>query len=176
MLRLFILLRDIHTCLGKARNGRCTVLKILLVYPHPSIFPAVHSSPYHSLCVSHTLLSLSLSHSLSIYQLQDRESTVSLLVGAQYGVSQVINHKLSIMTTLTEFSCITRVELLPESDRVSLVKIYLQDIKVYNIQYMLVLASTYMYTQYNPFFVLSALLYFTLFLSANYHAYGVSGS
>uniref|UniRef100_A0A8C2K1K7 FERM and PDZ domain-containing protein 1 n=1 Tax=Cyprinus carpio TaxID=7962 RepID=A0A8C2K1K7_CYPCA len=61
--------------------------------------------------------------------LQDRESTVSLLVGAQYGVSQVINHKLSIMTTLTEFSCITRVELLPESDRVSLVKIYLQDIK-----------------------------------------------
>lgn len=101
---------------------------------------------------------------------------MSLLVGAQYGVSQVINHKLSIMTTLTEFSCITRVELLPESDRVSLVKIYLQDIKVYNIQYMLVLASTYMYTQYNPFFVLSALLYFTLFLSANYHAYGVSGS
>ncbi|XP_077060153.1 FERM and PDZ domain-containing protein 1 [Siphateles boraxobius] len=61
--------------------------------------------------------------------LQDRESMVSLLVGAQYGVSQVINHKLSIMTTLTEFSCITRVELLPESDRVSLVKIYLQDIK-----------------------------------------------
>uniref|UniRef100_A0A672ML59 FERM and PDZ domain-containing protein 1-like n=1 Tax=Sinocyclocheilus grahami TaxID=75366 RepID=A0A672ML59_SINGR len=61
--------------------------------------------------------------------LQDRESTVSLLVGAQCGVSQVINHKLSIMTTLTEFSCITRVELLPESGRVSLVKIYLQDIK-----------------------------------------------
>uniref|UniRef100_A0A673LFB2 FERM and PDZ domain-containing protein 1-like n=1 Tax=Sinocyclocheilus rhinocerous TaxID=307959 RepID=A0A673LFB2_9TELE len=61
--------------------------------------------------------------------LQDRESIVSLLVGAQYGVSQVINHKLSIMTTLTEFSSITRVELLPESDRVSLVKIYLQDIK-----------------------------------------------
>lgn len=68
---------------------------------------------------------------------------MSLLVGAQYGVSQVINHKLSIMTTLTEFSCITRVELLPESDRVSLVKIYLQDIKVYNIQYMLVFLSTY---------------------------------
>ncbi|TRY65346.1 hypothetical protein DNTS_005924 [Danionella cerebrum] len=62
-------------------------------------------------------------------KLQDRESVVSLLVGAQYGVSQVINHKLSIMTTLTEFSCITRVELLPESDRVSLVKIYLQDVK-----------------------------------------------
>ncbi|XP_066517044.1 FERM and PDZ domain-containing protein 1 [Hoplias malabaricus] len=61
--------------------------------------------------------------------LQDRESMVSLLVGAQYGVSQVINHKLSIMTTLTEFSSITRVELTPESDRVSLVKIYLQDIK-----------------------------------------------
>ncbi|XP_022537454.2 FERM and PDZ domain-containing protein 1 [Astyanax mexicanus] len=61
--------------------------------------------------------------------LQDRESMVSLLVGAQYGVSQVINHKLSIMTTLTEFSSITRVELTPESERVSLVKIYLQDIK-----------------------------------------------
>ncbi|KAI7811346.1 FERM and PDZ domain-containing protein 1 [Triplophysa rosa] len=61
--------------------------------------------------------------------LQDRESMVSLLVGARYGMSQVINHKLSIMTTLTEFNCITRVELLPESERVSLVKIYLQDIK-----------------------------------------------
>uniref|UniRef100_A0AAY4AN59 FERM and PDZ domain-containing protein 1 n=1 Tax=Denticeps clupeoides TaxID=299321 RepID=A0AAY4AN59_9TELE len=61
--------------------------------------------------------------------LQDRESMVSLLVGAQYGVSQVINHKLSIMTTLTEFTSITRVELIPESERVSLVKIYLQDIK-----------------------------------------------
>ncbi|XP_032420054.1 FERM and PDZ domain-containing protein 1 isoform X2 [Xiphophorus hellerii] len=61
--------------------------------------------------------------------LQDRESMVSLLVGARYGVSQVVNHKLSIMTTLTEFNSITRVELLPESDKVSLVKIYLQDIK-----------------------------------------------
>ncbi|XP_058240861.1 FERM and PDZ domain-containing protein 1 isoform X2 [Hemibagrus wyckioides] len=61
--------------------------------------------------------------------LQDRESTVSLLVGAQYGVSQVINHKLSIMTTLAEFSSITRVELVTESERVSLVKIYMQDIK-----------------------------------------------
>lgn len=63
-------------------------------------------------------------------QLQDRESTVTLLVGGRYGVSQVVNHKLSILTTLTEFSSITRVELLPESDKVSLVKIYLQDIKV----------------------------------------------
>ncbi|XP_037546376.1 FERM and PDZ domain-containing protein 1 [Nematolebias whitei] len=61
--------------------------------------------------------------------LQDRESTVALLVGARYGVSQVVNHKLSILTTLTEFSSITRIELLPESDKVSLVKIYLQDIK-----------------------------------------------
>uniref|UniRef100_A0A8C5AWQ7 FERM and PDZ domain containing 1 n=1 Tax=Gadus morhua TaxID=8049 RepID=A0A8C5AWQ7_GADMO len=61
--------------------------------------------------------------------LQDRESTVSLLVGARYGVSQVVNHKLSIMTTLTEFSSISRIELLPESERISLVKIYLQDIK-----------------------------------------------
>jgi len=55
---------------------------------------------------------------------------VTLLVGARYGVSQVVNHKLSILTTLTEFSSITRIELLPESDKVSLVKIYLQDIKV----------------------------------------------
>ncbi|KAI5616560.1 FERM and PDZ domain-containing protein 1 isoform X1 [Silurus asotus] len=61
--------------------------------------------------------------------LQDRESTVSLLVGAQYGVSQVINHKLSIMTMLTDFSSITKVELVTESERVSLVKIYMQDIK-----------------------------------------------
>ncbi|XP_012709119.2 LOW QUALITY PROTEIN: FERM and PDZ domain-containing protein 1 [Fundulus heteroclitus] len=61
--------------------------------------------------------------------LQDRESIVSLLVGARYGVSQVVNRKLSIMTTLTEFNSITRVELLPESEKVSLVKIYLQDIK-----------------------------------------------
>ncbi|XP_041840030.1 FERM and PDZ domain-containing protein 1 [Melanotaenia boesemani] len=61
--------------------------------------------------------------------LQDRESMVTLLVGARYGVSQVVNHKLSIMTTLTEFTSITRIELLPESDKVSLVKIYLQDIK-----------------------------------------------
>ncbi|MEQ2214998.1 hypothetical protein XENOCAPTIV_025469 [Xenoophorus captivus] len=59
---------------------------------------------------------------------------VSLLVGARYGVSQVVNHKLSIMTTLTEFSSITRIELLPESDKVSLVKIYLQDIKSPKVQ------------------------------------------
>ncbi|KAM8879761.1 uncharacterized protein frmpd1a isoform 2-T2 [Spinachia spinachia] len=61
--------------------------------------------------------------------LQDRESMVTLLVGARYGVSQVVNHKLSILSTLTEFSSITCIELLPESDKVSLVKIYLQDIK-----------------------------------------------
>ncbi|KAM3622900.1 uncharacterized protein V6R79_004505 [Siganus canaliculatus] len=61
--------------------------------------------------------------------LQDRESVVTLLVGARYGVSQVVNHKLSILTTLTEFNSITRIELLPESEKVSLVQIYLQDIK-----------------------------------------------
>uniref|UniRef100_A0A3Q3LHJ2 FERM and PDZ domain-containing protein 1-like n=1 Tax=Mastacembelus armatus TaxID=205130 RepID=A0A3Q3LHJ2_9TELE len=61
--------------------------------------------------------------------LQDRESMVTLLVGARYGVSQVVNHKLSILSTLTEFTSITRIELLPESDKVSLVKIYLHDIK-----------------------------------------------
>lgn len=56
---------------------------------------------------------------------------VTLLVGARHGVSQVVNHKLSILSPLTEFSSITRIELLPESDKVSLVKIYLQDIKVW---------------------------------------------
>ncbi|XP_054635904.1 FERM and PDZ domain-containing protein 1 isoform X2 [Dunckerocampus dactyliophorus] len=61
--------------------------------------------------------------------LQDRESTVTLLVGARYGVSQVVNHKMSILSTLTEFNSITRLELIQESDKVSLVKIYLQDIK-----------------------------------------------
>ncbi|XP_031140352.1 FERM and PDZ domain-containing protein 1 [Sander lucioperca] len=61
--------------------------------------------------------------------LQDRESMVTLLVGARYGVSQVVNHKLGILSPLTEFTSITRIELLPESDKVSLVKIYLQDIK-----------------------------------------------
>ncbi|XP_037115953.1 FERM and PDZ domain-containing protein 1 [Syngnathus acus] len=60
--------------------------------------------------------------------LQDRESTVTLLVGARYGVSQVINHKLSILSNLTEFNNITRLELVPESEKVGLVKIYLQDI------------------------------------------------
>lgn len=67
---------------------------------------------------------------LPTLQLQDRESMVTLLVGSRYGVSQVVNHKLSILSTLTEFTGITRIELIPESDKVSLVKIYLQDIKV----------------------------------------------
>ncbi|XP_028660428.2 FERM and PDZ domain-containing protein 1 [Erpetoichthys calabaricus] len=61
--------------------------------------------------------------------LQDRESSITLLVGAKYGISQIINNKLSIMTTLTEFLNISRVELIPESSKVSSVKIYLQDIK-----------------------------------------------
>uniref|UniRef100_A0A3Q4HXT5 FERM domain-containing protein n=1 Tax=Neolamprologus brichardi TaxID=32507 RepID=A0A3Q4HXT5_NEOBR len=61
--------------------------------------------------------------------LQDRESMVTLLVGARHGVSQIVNHKLSILSSLTEFTSITRIELLPESEKVSLVKIYLQDIK-----------------------------------------------
>src|SRR4029434_4066803 len=55
---------------------------------------------------------------------------VSLLVGVQHGISQVVNQKQSVTNTLTEFSSITRVELIPESERVSLVKIYLQDITV----------------------------------------------
>ncbi|NWU87209.1 FRPD1 protein, partial [Onychorhynchus coronatus] len=62
--------------------------------------------------------------------LQDRESHVALLVGAKHGVSQIINSKLNIVTSLAEFSSISRVELSEESERVSTVKIYLQDLKV----------------------------------------------
>ncbi|KAL2088726.1 hypothetical protein ACEWY4_015625 [Coilia grayii] len=61
--------------------------------------------------------------------LQDRESLVSLLVGARYGISQVLNHKLNMISTIIDFHYITRVELLSESERVSMLKIYLQDIK-----------------------------------------------
>ncbi|MEQ2177386.1 hypothetical protein GOODEAATRI_002994 [Goodea atripinnis] len=46
--------------------------------------------------------------------LQDREVLVSLLVGAKYGLSQVINHKLNMISTLVEFSSISRVELLSD--------------------------------------------------------------
>lgn len=63
-------------------------------------------------------------------QLQDRESYVALLVGAKYGISQIINSKLNIMSTLAEFASISRIELTEESEKVSMVKVYLQDIKV----------------------------------------------
>ncbi|NXJ70774.1 FRPD1 protein, partial [Rostratula benghalensis] len=62
--------------------------------------------------------------------LQDRESYVALLVGAKYGVSQIINNKLNIITSLAEFANISRIELSEESEKVSMVKIYLQDLKV----------------------------------------------
>ncbi|NXP07866.1 FRPD1 protein, partial [Thinocorus orbignyianus] len=62
--------------------------------------------------------------------LQDRESYVALLVGAKYGVSQIINNKLNILTSLAEFANISRMELTEESEKVSMVKIYLQDLKV----------------------------------------------
>ncbi|XP_048193167.1 FERM and PDZ domain-containing protein 1 [Perognathus longimembris pacificus] len=62
--------------------------------------------------------------------LQDRESYVALLVGAKYGISQIINSKLNIMSTLAEFASINRIELTEESEKVSMVKVYLQDIKV----------------------------------------------
>ncbi|XP_032747183.1 FERM and PDZ domain-containing protein 1 [Rattus rattus] len=62
--------------------------------------------------------------------LQDRESYIALLVGAKYGISQIINSKLNIMSTLAEFANISRVELTEESEKVSVVKIYLQDVKV----------------------------------------------
>ncbi|XP_060619742.2 FERM and PDZ domain-containing protein 1 [Anolis sagrei] len=62
--------------------------------------------------------------------LQDRESCVTLLVGAKYGISQVVNNKLNIITMLAEFANISKLELTEESEKVSMVKIYLQDIKV----------------------------------------------
>ncbi|XP_005382920.1 PREDICTED: FERM and PDZ domain-containing protein 1 isoform X1 [Chinchilla lanigera] len=62
--------------------------------------------------------------------LQDRESYIALLVGAKYGISQIINSKLNIISTLAEFASISRVELTEESEKVSMVKVYLQDIKV----------------------------------------------
>ncbi|XP_031792833.1 FERM and PDZ domain-containing protein 1 isoform X1 [Sarcophilus harrisii] len=62
--------------------------------------------------------------------LQDRESYIALLVGAKYGISQIINSKLNIMSTLAEFSNISQVELMEESEKVSMVKIYLQDVKL----------------------------------------------
>ncbi|KAM5298865.1 FERM and PDZ domain-containing protein 1 [Ctenodactylus gundi] len=62
--------------------------------------------------------------------LQDRESYIALLVGAKYGISQIINSKLNIMSALAEFANISRVELTEESEKVSMVKVYLQDIKV----------------------------------------------
>nr|XP_057919542.1 FERM and PDZ domain-containing protein 1 isoform X2 [Doryrhamphus excisus] len=61
--------------------------------------------------------------------LQEREVLVSLLVGAKYGMSQVINHKLNVISTLVEFSSISRVELLSESDKVSLLRVSLHDMK-----------------------------------------------
>lgn len=67
---------------------------------------------------------------LTCTQLQDREVLVSLLVGAKYGMSQVINHKLNVISTLVEFSSISRVELLSESDKASLLRISLHDMKV----------------------------------------------
>nr|XP_035108220.1 FERM and PDZ domain-containing protein 1 isoform X2 [Callithrix jacchus]XP_035108222.1 FERM and PDZ domain-containing protein 1 isoform X2 [Callithrix jacchus] len=62
--------------------------------------------------------------------LQDRESYIALLVGAKYGISQIINSKLNIMSTLAEFASISRVELKEESEKVGMVKVYLQDVKV----------------------------------------------
>ncbi|XP_037653242.1 FERM and PDZ domain-containing protein 1 [Choloepus didactylus] len=62
--------------------------------------------------------------------LQDRESYIALLVGAKYGISQIVNSKLNIMSTLAEFANISRVELMEESEKVSMVKVYLQDVKV----------------------------------------------
>lgn len=65
-----------------------------------------------------------------VSQLQDRESLVSLLVGARFGVGQILNHKLNMISTIIDFHYISRVEVLSESDRVSMLKIYLHDIQV----------------------------------------------
>lgn len=65
-----------------------------------------------------------------LLQLQDRESYIALLVGAKYGISHIINSKLNIMSTLAEFANISRVELTEESEKVSMVKVHLQNIKV----------------------------------------------
>ncbi|XP_074850098.1 FERM and PDZ domain-containing protein 1 [Carettochelys insculpta] len=62
--------------------------------------------------------------------LQDRESYVALLVGAKYGISQIINNKLNILAPLAEFVNISRLEFNEESEKVSMVKIYLQDVKL----------------------------------------------
>ncbi|XP_026502153.2 FERM and PDZ domain-containing protein 1-like [Terrapene carolina triunguis] len=62
--------------------------------------------------------------------LQDRESYVALLVGAKYGISQIINNKLNIISPLAEFANIGRLELTEESEKASMVKIYLQDVKL----------------------------------------------
>uniref|UniRef100_A0A8D2DBN7 FERM and PDZ domain containing 1 n=1 Tax=Sciurus vulgaris TaxID=55149 RepID=A0A8D2DBN7_SCIVU len=61
------------------------------------------------------------------------ESYIAILVGAKYGISQIINSKLNIMSTLAEFASISRVELTEESEKVSMVKVYLQDIKVLSL-------------------------------------------
>lgn len=55
---------------------------------------------------------------------------MSLLVGARFGVSQILNHKLNMISTIIDFHYISRVEVLSESDRVSMLKIYLHDIQV----------------------------------------------
>ncbi|XP_061109016.1 FERM and PDZ domain-containing protein 1-like [Conger conger] len=60
---------------------------------------------------------------------QERETMVNLLVGARYGISQVVNHKLNLLSPLMEFNSIGRVELMPESEKTSLVRIYIQDMK-----------------------------------------------
>ncbi|XP_051876004.1 FERM and PDZ domain-containing protein 1 [Pristis pectinata] len=61
--------------------------------------------------------------------LQDRESFITLLVGAKYGISQIINSKLNIMNQLTNFNNIRKLELTFECNKVSMVTIYLEDMK-----------------------------------------------
>ncbi|XP_060687928.1 FERM and PDZ domain-containing protein 1-like [Hemiscyllium ocellatum] len=61
--------------------------------------------------------------------LQDSESFITLLVGAKYGISEVVNSKLNIINQLTDFNSIQKLELTFEYEKISVVNIYLVDVK-----------------------------------------------
>ncbi|XP_060688314.1 FERM and PDZ domain-containing protein 1-like [Hemiscyllium ocellatum] len=61
--------------------------------------------------------------------LQDSESFITLLVGAKYGISEVVNSKLNIINQLTDFNNIQKLELTFEYEKISVVNIYLVDVK-----------------------------------------------
>ncbi|XP_060687950.1 uncharacterized protein LOC132820048 [Hemiscyllium ocellatum] len=61
--------------------------------------------------------------------LLDSESFITLLVGAKYGISEVVNSKLNIINQLTDFNSIQKLELTFEYEKISVVNIYLVDVK-----------------------------------------------